>query len=68
MRLRKHPTSNYLLKVVQSGLGLFLCLLVEVFWNGQEHSLSLRAYPGHFQLEFLLLVVLVDQVNARYLD
>ena len=34
MRLRKHLTSNNLLEVVQSGLGLLLCLMVEVFWDG----------------------------------
>ena len=67
-RFQKHLISKILLEVVQSGLGLLLCLLVEVFWDGQKHSLGLRTYPGHLQLKFLLLVVLVDKVNAKYSD
>jgi len=67
-RLEMRLIRNNLLEVVQSGLGLLLCFLVEVFWNGYEDSLSFCAYPGHFQLKFLLLVVLVDQVNAGYPD
>ena len=63
-RLQKRLISNNLLEVVQSGLGLFLCLSVEVFWDRHEDSLSLCAYPGHLQLKFLLLVVFMDEVNA----
>jgi len=33
-RLQKRLISNNLLEVVQSGLGLLFCLLVEVFWDG----------------------------------
>jgi len=31
---KKHLIGNILLEVVQVGLGLLLCLLVEVFWDG----------------------------------
>ena len=63
-RLQKRLINNNLLEVVQSSLGLLFCLLVEVFWDGQEDPLGLCAYPGHLQLKFLLLVVFVDKVNA----
>lgn len=64
----KSTQSEDLLEVVQSGFGLLLCLLVKVFWDRQEHSLSLCTYPGYFQLKLLLLVVLMDKMNAGHLD
>ena len=72
MRLYKRQgrqlISNNLLEIFQGSFGLVLCLLVEVFWDGQEVSLGFRAYPGHLQLEFLFLVVFVDKMNANRLN
>ena len=72
MRLYKRQgrqlISNNLLEIFQGSFGLVLCLLVEVFWDGQEVSLGFRAYPGHLQLKFLFLVVFVDEMNANCLN
>lgn len=48
----------------QRGLGLGLGFGLELSWHSPVLAASLGADPGHFQLKVLVLVVVVDEVDA----
>lgn len=57
-----------LLEVLQSSLGGSFCFVEEIFRYMYMVVVTLRANPGHFQFKFLLLCVVVNEVDADKID